>query len=208
MEQWQVEPGSAAFSIDEDGDTISGNAPPQGADGSAADMTPRHQAVAAVTCLSRPQDAYALIVSSAQFLFEADPQSPVPYLVCAGLRLGETRRQGASPEPGFAVGPRLQIRQSLRAFAVGGAWVELLRAALPVMAEPCARAWLDLHRYIWRAAQESGASALADAVSGTLRELLRLRPEVRQWTLEDDTGAANPETQAWIDAEVLRAGGA
>ena len=76
------------------------------------------------------------------------------------------------------------------------------------MAQPCARAWLDLHRYIWRAAQETGAGAIAAAVSGTVRELLKLRPEVRHWTLEDDTGAANPETQAWIDAEVLRAGDA
>jgi type VI secretion system protein ImpA len=208
MEQWQTESGSVTFSVDEVGDTISRKALPKGVDGSTADVTPRQQAVAAVTALSRPQDAYALIVSSAQFLFEADPQSPVPYLVCAALRLGETRRQGASPEPGFAVGPSSYIRQTLRAFAVAGAWVELLRAALPVMAEPSARAWLDLHRYIWRAAQQSGASALAAAVSGTLRELLRLRPEVRHWTLEDDTGAANPETQAWIDAEVLGTGGA
>jgi type VI secretion system protein ImpA len=153
--------------------------------------------------LSKPLDAYALIVISAQFLFENDAQSPVPYLVCAALRLGETRRQGPSPEPGFAVGPSSQIRQSLRAFAVSGAWTELLRASIPVMAEPCARAWLDLHRYIWRAAQETGATSIASAVSGTLRELLTLRPEVRHWTLEDDTGAANPETQAWIDAEVL-----
>jgi type VI secretion system protein ImpA len=208
MEQWQTESSSVAFSVDEVGDTISRNALPKSVDVSAADVTPRQQAVAAVMALSRTQDAYALIVSSAQFLFEVDPRSPVPYLVCAGLRLGETRRQGPSPEPGFAVGPSPQIRQSLRAFAGGGAWVELLRAALPVMAEPSARAWLDLHRYIWRAAQESGASALAAAVSGTLRELLRLRPEVRHWTLEDDTGAANPETQAWIDAEVLRPDGA
>jgi type VI secretion system protein ImpA len=208
IEQWQTEPGSTVFSIDEDGGTISRNAAPKTVGRSDTDLTPVQQGVTAVTSLSRSQEAYALIVSSAQFLFEADPQSPVPYLVCAGLRLGETRKQGALPEPGFAVGPSSEIRQSLRTFAVGGAWVELLRAALPVMAEPCARAWLDLHRYIWRAATESGATALAAAVSGTLRELLRLRPEIRNWTLEDDTGAANPETQAWIDAEVTRAGSA
>ena len=50
-------------------------------------------------------DAYALVVESAEFLFEKDPKSPIPYLVCAGLRLGETRMQGPSPAPGFAVGP-------------------------------------------------------------------------------------------------------
>jgi type VI secretion system protein ImpA len=205
MAQWQNEPGSPAFSIDQNADTFSMKMP-AGIDGNATHAMPKPQTVTTVQDICEPQDAYSLIVSCAQFLFEADIQSPVPYLVCAGLRLGETRRQRAVPEPGFAVGPTAQTRQSLRVFAMGGAWVDLLRAALPVMAEPCARAWLDLHRYIWRAAQESGAGALACAVSGTLRELLKLRPEVRHWTLEDDTGAANPETQAWIDTEVLRAG--
>jgi type VI secretion system protein ImpA len=206
MAQWQVEPGSTAFSIDEDVATIPGKVPQAGAGGNAAHAVSGPRVVPPATDMSGPQDAYSLIVGCAQFLFEADTKSPVPYLVCAGLRLGETRRQGVSPEPGFAVGPSAEIRQSMRAFALNGAWVELLRAALPVMAEPCARAWLDLHRYIWRAAQESGAGALATAVSGTLRELLKLRPEVRHWTLEDDTGAANPETQAWIDTEVLGTG--
>jgi type VI secretion system protein ImpA len=204
MAQWQPEQGSPAFSIDEDSGAIPGKVPQTGADGNAGVSGQR--GAPAATDMSGPQDAYSLIVSCAQFLFEADTKSPVPYLVCAGLRLGETRRQGASPEPGFAVGPSPEIRHSMRTFALSGAWVELLRASLPVMAEPCARAWLDLHRYIWRAAQESGAGALATAVSGTLRELLKLRPEVRRWTLEDDTGAANPETQAWIDTEVLGTG--
>jgi type VI secretion system protein ImpA len=204
IEQWQTEP--APSSIGESGNTDSGNVPPRGVHGNFEDWTPSQQAV--VTSLSQPQDAYALIVNCAQFLFENNAGSPVPYLLCASLRLGETRMQGASPERGFAVGPSSEVRHSLRAFAAEGAWSDLLRATLPVMAQPCARAWLDLHRYIWRAAQETGAGAIAAAVSGTVRELLKLRPEVRHWTLEDDTGAANPETQAWIDAEVLRAGDA
>jgi type VI secretion system protein ImpA len=154
--------------------------------------------------LAERQDAYSLIVRGALFLFEADMKSPTPYLVCAGLRLGETLRQGASPEPGFAVGPGSDIRQTLRGLTLKGSWADLLRAALPVLAEPCARVWLDLHRYIWRAAQETGANVLATAITGTLRELLTVKPEVRNWTLEDDTGAANPDTQSWIDKEVLR----
>jgi type VI secretion system protein ImpA len=204
---WDGGPNTPAFSIDEDGGGVPGKVSPTVMNGNAMHGVSVEYAVATPTDLSRPQDAYSLILSSAQALFEADARSPVPYLVCAGLRLGETRMQGSSPEPGFAVSPSAQTRQLLRTFALSGAWVELLRAALPVMAQPCARAWLDLHRYVWRAAQESGAGALAAAVSGTLRELLRLRPEVRHWTLEDDTGAANPETQAWIDAEVLGSGG-
>jgi type VI secretion system protein ImpA len=149
-------------------------------------------------------DAYALVVESAEFLFAKDPMSPVPYLVCAGLRLGETRMQGPTPTPGFAVGPTSAIRQSLRALAARGAWNELLRASLPILASECARAWLDLHRHIWRAGQETGAEAISAAVAGTVRSLLIVRPELRHWTLEDDTGAANPETQQWLDATVLQ----
>jgi type VI secretion system protein ImpA len=149
-------------------------------------------------------DAYALVVESAEFLFQRDPLSPVPYLVCAGLRLGETRMQGPVPAPGFAVGPSPSVRQSLRALANRGAWQELMRATLPILASECARAWIDLHRYVWRAGQETGAEAISEAVVGTIRSLLVSRPELRHWTLEDDTGAANPETQQWLDATVLQ----
>jgi type VI secretion system protein ImpA len=149
-------------------------------------------------------DAYSMVVESAEFLFENDPRSPIPYLVCAGLRFGETRMQGEVPAPGFAVGPTPEIRQSLRALANRGAWNELMRASLPILASECARAWLDLHRYIWRAGQETGAEAISNAVVGTVRSLLVVRPELRHWTLEDDTGAANPETQQWLDATVLQ----
>jgi type VI secretion system protein ImpA len=149
-------------------------------------------------------DAYALVVESAVFLFDRNPQSPVPYLVCAGLRLGETRMQGAVPAPGFAVGPGSEVRQSLRSMANRGAWKDLLRASLPILASECARSWLDLHRYIFQASQETGAEAIAMAVAGTVRGLLAVQPELRNWTLEDDTGAANPETQRWLDATVLQ----
>jgi type VI secretion system protein ImpA len=150
-----------------------------------------------------PEDAYTQVVRCAQFLFENDAQSPVPYLVCAALRLGETRTQSSNPDPGFAVGPSSEIRQSLKTFSTEGAWPDLLRISLPLMAQPCGRAWLDLRRYIWRAARETEAYAIATAVTGSLRSLLAEMPDVRHWMLEDDTPAANPETQVWIDAEVL-----
>ena len=149
-------------------------------------------------------DAYALVVESAEFLFGIDPKSPIPYLVCSGLRLGETRMQGPSPQPGFAVGPSAEIRQSLRSLANKGEWCQLLRISLPILASECARSWLDLHRYIWRAGQETGAEAISDAVVGTVRSLLVVRPELRHWTLEDYTGTANPETQQWLDSTVLQ----
>jgi type VI secretion system protein ImpA len=168
----------------------------------SGDSVPRRAATSGP--LSGVADAYAQVVDSAEFLFDKDTKSPVPYLVCAGLRLGETRMQGATPAPGFAVGPSSAIRHSLRALAARAAWHELLRASLPILAGECARAWLDLHRYIWRAGQETGAEAISAAVVGTVKSLLIVRPELRHWTLEDDTGAANPETQQWLDATVLQ----
>jgi type VI secretion system protein ImpA len=160
--------------------------------------------ISAAGQLSGAADAYALVVESAQFLFDRDPKSPVPYLVCAGLRLGETMMQGTSPAPGFALGPTPAVRHSMRTLAARGAWHDLLRASLPILASEGSRAWLDLHRYIWRAGQETGAEAISAAVVGTVKSLLAYRPELRHWTLEDDTGAANPETQQWLDATVLQ----
>jgi len=173
------------------------------ADGEASGESLRSR-IATAGQLSGAADAYALIVESAQFLFDRDPKSPVPYLVCAGLRLGESWMQGETPAPGFALGPTHAIRQSIRALAAREAWHELLRASLPILAGEGSRAWLDLHRYIWRAGQETGAEAISAAVVGTVKSLLGYRPELRKWTLEDDTGAANPETQQWLDATVLQ----
>ena len=150
--------------------------------------------------------AYGSVVASAEYFFDADSRSAVPYLICAGLRLGETLMQGQSPQPGFAVGPTPEVRFALRSLAQQGAWAQLIRVSLPILASECARGWLDLHRYIWRAAQEIGAEALSAAVVGTMRNLLSVQPELRYWILEDDTGAANPETQRWIDSTVLGQG--
>jgi len=172
---------------------------------SSAGKKPRKKGAGAAFELAEPADAYAAVLRAAEFLLESSPESPVPYLICAGLRLGETRTQGSSPDAGFAVGPTSETRQKLRGFANECAWSDLLRAALPVLAEPCSRAWLDLQRYIWRAAREMGAWALAGAVVSTVRGVLADRPELRHWTLEDDTAAANPETQTWLDSEVLPA---
>ena len=90
-----------------------------GADGEPSGEPGRRRAVTSGQ-LGRAADAYALVVESAEFLFEKDPKSPIPYLVCAGLRLGETRMQGPAPAPGFAVGPGAEIRQSLRTLAHKG----------------------------------------------------------------------------------------
>ena len=183
------------------GEAVEGEAP-EAAFGTALSPRPKSLIQRARNSEGAPKtvdDAYAQVVESALFLFEKNPASPVPYLICAGLRTGETAMQEAQPAPGFAVGPDAEVRHLLRSLAASSSWVELLRESLPLLASECARGWLDLHRYVHKAGTESGAPAIAMAVQGTVKSLLTMRPELRNWILEDDTGAANPETQKWLE---------
>jgi type VI secretion system protein ImpA len=145
---------------------------------------------------------YEMVVQGAEQLFEAQPNSPAPYLVAAGLRLGETRLQPGGGY-GFAAGPPSEVRQRLKKLANEGDWSGLLAQSAAMLGEEYARAWLDLHRYVWRAASECGYGELAQAVATTVRGLLTDVPGIREWSLDDDTPAANPETLRWIDAEIL-----
>lgn len=165
----------------------------------AAVNAPRRAAVKA----KAGADPLSTIVANALAIYEENTDSPVAYLVCSSLRLGETRMHSSSPETGFAVGPDSDLRKKLRDLLSNGAWKDLMVAALTAMGEPCGRAWLDLHRYAWRAADQMGCPVVAEAVVHTVRSVLASQPNLRHWTLEDDTSAANPETQQWIDSEVI-----
>ena len=149
------------------------------------------------------EQAYAAVLAGAMFLHEENPLSPVPYLVCAGLRLGETRREGAYPASDFPVAPATETRQTIRRLANESGWAELMKLCLRTLTEPCGRTWLDLQRYTWRAAKELGAEATAAAVVATVAGVLKDLPEMRGWTLDDDTPVGNAETQQWVDAEIL-----
>lgn len=149
------------------------------------------------------EQAQAAVLGGAVFLQGEAAASPAPYLICSGLRFGETRLEGSYPASDFAVAPPTETRQLLRRLANEGNWDELLKSSLRTLIEPCARAWLDLHRYIWRAASSNGQDALAKAVVATVRGLLQDIPELRSWSMDDDTPVGNAETQQWIDAEVL-----
>jgi type VI secretion system protein ImpA len=176
-------------------------------DPSTGSVAPQAQqpsrAVASLGALTDVNHAYSMVAAIAEYLRADDPSSPVPYLSCAGLRLGETRRQGASPPFDFAVAPSTETRQALRRLANEGNWDELMKLSLSALGDKSARAWLDLQRYIWRAARGAGYEAIAVAVVGTVRALLQDIPAIRTWMLDDDTPAANAETQQWIDTEVL-----
>jgi type VI secretion system protein ImpA len=148
-------------------------------------------------------DAVRRVQACAQFLVKDRPANPAPYLLQTAIRLGEMREQGSWASYDFLVSPPTETRQLLKRLAAEGNWEELLRAAVGAVGEPCGRAWLDVHRYVWKAASEGGQSAVAAAVIATLQALIRDIPEIVTWTLNDDTPAANPETQKWLEEYVI-----
>lgn len=149
------------------------------------------------------QDAIRRVQSCALYLQKNHPANPGAYLLQASVRLGEMREQGSWASYDFLVSPPTETRQNLKRLAAESNWEELLRAAITAVGEPCGRAWLDVHRYVWKASSEAGYSAVASAVVSTLQGLLKDIPEIPNWTLNDDTPAANPETQRWLQESVL-----
>ncbi len=175
---------------------------------------PEAGAAAAPARARRPQeveptdseDAVRRIAAVARYLRQQDPYSPVPYLILRGLRWGELRASGPSPDPASFEPPPSQTRQELKRLALDSQWAQLLEAAELVMSTPSGRAWLDLQRYVVKACGELGSSyePIAKAVLAELRALLADFPELPQRTLADDTAVANPETQSWLCEHVLQ----
>ena len=149
------------------------------------------------------EDAMARVQACAKFLQKEDAASPVAYLLQTALRLGELREQGNSPAWDFLAPPVTESRQNLKRFSAEENWGELLSAAIASVGEPCGRAWLDVHRYVWRASTESGYDAIAASVIATLQALLKDIPSVPSWTFSDDTPTANAETQRWLEEVVI-----
>jgi type VI secretion system protein ImpA len=148
-------------------------------------------------------DAVSRIQACAQFMQKERPTSPVPYLLQTAVRLGEMREQGSYASYDFLVSPATEIRQNLKRLSAEANWEELLRVALIAAGEPCGRAWLDVHRYLWKASNEAGYYPIAATVITTLQSLVKDIPELPTWTLDDDTPTANPETQRWLEEMVI-----
>jgi type VI secretion system protein ImpA len=153
------------------------------------------------------EDAAERIAAVARYLRRKDPYSPAPYMLLRGLRFGELRAGGDSPDLSLLAAPATEVRQELKKLSVEGQWPEVLEAAENAMALPCGRGWLDLQRYCVRACTELGSyyDPIANSVRSMLRGLLTDHPQLLEWTLEDDTATANAETLGWIRDEVQAA---
>ena len=147
------------------------------------------------------QEAISAIVAATAVLRRRNVLSPAPYLVLRGLRWGELR---GAHDPVTLEAPPSDLRKQVKRLAVGNHWRELLELAEDAMALPCGRAWLDLQRFVIEACAALGEDyrAIAIAIRSEIRTLLRDLPQLMDATLNDDTPAANGETQAWL-REVL-----
>jgi type VI secretion system protein ImpA len=163
-----------------------------GSEGAAP--APRKRATAGLDPVDL-DDVAARLAAVGRYLRQQDPYSPGPYLLLRGYRWGELR---GNQDQTTLLPPSTEIRQSVKRLSLEANWAELLETAESAMAQPCGRAWLDLQRYVVRAAEESGYAAIAQAVRSELRALLADLPALPSWTLMDDTPTANAETQAWL----------
>jgi type VI secretion system protein ImpA len=175
-----------------------GGAPDAGAEGAGLSAEPTSYA-----------DAAQRVVASARYLRRADPTNPTPYLMLRALRWGELRARGGAVEPKQLEAPSGAIRTQLRGLLLDGKWPQLLEAAEGVMGTGAGRGWLDLQRYLVTACGNLGAdyTGVQRAVLGELRSMLAEVPGILDMTLMDDMPTANPETRAWIQAEVHGGGG-
>ena len=192
----EVEPDEGAEAAASEEETASQEEPPA-APGAPAKPKPRGGPIAAEPV--DQDDAFQRVTAVAGYLRRNDPASPLPYLLLRGLRWGELRAAGTDVDANLLEAPPTGARQALKKAANDSDWPQVLELGESAMGQPCGRGWLDLQRYVFRAANELGYSQIASAIRAEVNGLLADYPALRQASLLDDTPAANPETQAWLD---------
>jgi len=149
----------------------------------------------------------ARLTAIAKFLRDQDGYDPSPYLMLRGFRWGELRRDAPNPSLSLLAAPSTELRTQLKTAMLESDWAKVVEIGEAAMAEPCGRGWLDLQRYIVTALVQWSAPQIAAAIKSELCALLKDIPDLRRWTMMDDTPTANSETQGWLD-EVLAESGA
>lgn len=147
---------------------------------------------------SHKQEAYVRIAAAARYLRRLDPTNPAAYLLVRMLRWSEIRARAGELDSSLLVAPGTELRTRMKTLAANSRWTELLELTESAAAAECGRGWLDLHRYAVTACEELGYTAAAGAIRSELACLLEDYPGLVSATLLDDTGAANPDTAAWL----------
>jgi len=152
--------------------------------------------------IKAPDQAQMHVLAAAQFLRRYSPSSPLSYLLLRALRWGEVRQLGEL-KPSELIAPTGETRVALRNASSSSNWQLVLDIAETAMSNLTGRGWLDLQRYSVKACQELGYTAAAAALRSELKCFLADFHQLAKAILNDDTGAANPETLAWLEKEGL-----
>ena len=146
-------------------------------------------------------DAVLRVAAVARYLRQREPSSPVPYLLLRAFRWGELRDAVDGQLSQILEAPPAELRGSLRRHSQAGNWGQVLETAETAMSQGFGRGWLDIQRYAIRACEELGYKNAAKALRSELKALLADLPNLPDLIMQDDTGAANPETTAWLRQE-------
>jgi type VI secretion system protein ImpA len=146
-------------------------------------------------------DAVLRLAAVARYLRQREPSSPVPYLLLRAFRWGELRDAVDGQLAQILESPPGEIRAALRRHSQAANWKQVLETAETAMSQGFGRGWLDIQRYAIRACDELGYKNAAKALRSELKALLADMPELPNLIMQDDTGAANPETIAWLRKE-------
>lgn len=153
-------------------------------------------------------EATERVHACAAYMHGERPGSSVPYLLHSSIRWGELRKGGVKPALDLLTPPPTEIRSGLKLAAAEKNWSVVLATGMNAMGEPCARCWLDLHRYLWNAVTNSGYAAFGSMILLAVRGILHDYPDMSTWTFSDDTPVANTETIEWLQTQVLLPAGA
>jgi type VI secretion system protein ImpA len=146
-------------------------------------------------------DAVLRVAAVARYLRQREPSSPVPYLLLRAFRWGELRDAADGQISQILEAPPAEIRAALRRHSQAGNWRQVLETAETAMSQGFGRGWLDIQRYAIRACDELGYKNASKALRAELKALLADLPGLPNLIMQDDTGAANPETIAWLRQE-------
>ncbi len=152
--------------------------------------------------INSPEQAFQHVLAAAQFLRRTSPGSPIAYVLLRALRWGEVRESGEI-QASELFAPTGETRVALRSAAAASNWTLVLEIAEAAMANLTGRGWLDLQRYSINACDQLGHKTAAKALRSELKCFLGDFPQLPKAVLNDDTGAANPETLAWLEKEGL-----
>jgi type VI secretion system protein ImpA len=152
--------------------------------------------------LTNSGDAALHIVAAANLLRKQSPANPVSYLLIRALRWGELRAMNDLSEATLEA-PPAEVRRMIRQYMAQRDWSKVLEMVETAMSSSFGRGWLDLQRYAVLACEGLGYKLAAKAIRAEVKALLADFPQLPTTVLNDDTGAANPETLKWLQQEGL-----